>query len=263
MNRETEQSKKKSDNLICRMPYKVNSSNTDMNRRLRAGALTDLLIQAAINSADQLHAGFNQIREQHLFWVLSRITVEIHKILHWYQCGEVETWPKNIEKIIYLRDFLVKDEKQDIAVRATSGWLALDTDTKRPQTIKGDLPHVFTTLKDIHALQILPEKLIPVKEGEISELISTYFDIDLNGHVTASRYLDWMMDTFTVEFHRNHYPRLFSINYLNETWIHERVQLTKTVINDDTFLFEGFNLNRNIIAFLGKIVFKPDKAINK
>lgn len=241
--------------LILTMPYKVTSANADMNKRLRLGALTDLLIQSAINSADGLQAGFGELKQQKLFWVLSRITVEINKPLTWYQFGEVETWPKGVEKIIYLRDFLVRNQEQETVAKATSGWLAIDIETKRPRMLKTELSELFSKLKDRHAIHVLPEKLSPVKEGEISEVKANYFDIDLNGHVTASRYIDWMMDTFSVEFHQNNYPKLLSINYLSETMINETVKLTKYTCDGRTLLFEGLNKNKNIPAFHGKIVF--------
>lgn len=174
----------------------------------------------------------------------------------WYQTGEIETWPKNIEKIIYLRDFFVKDENQQLIARATSGWLAIDMTTRRPRTFAKDgITELFTQLKNRQAITTLPEKLFPVKEGHQSEVNTTYFDIDLNGHVTSSRYLDWMTDTFTPDFHRNNYPKEISVNYLNETLINETIRLTRKTIGSKIFLFEGFNTTRNIIAFLGKISF--------
>ncbi len=40
----------------------------------------------------------------YLFWVLSRINIEIYSPLRWYEEGTVETWPKDLEKILYLRE---------------------------------------------------------------------------------------------------------------------------------------------------------------
>jgi acyl-ACP thioesterase len=241
--------------LITAMPYKVTSANADMHLRLRLGALTNLLIQSAIASADKLQAGFGELKQQKLFWVLSRMTIEISQPLTLSQTGEVETWPKDVEKILYLRDFVVKTQEQQIIAKATSGWLAVDMENKRPRTLEGDYSNVFSKLKDFHALQSQPEKLFAVKEGDISEVKATYFDIDLNGHVTASRYIDWMMDTLPVDFHCNHYPKTLSINYLNETLINETIRLTKATNDGKNFLFEGFNKDRNITAFRGKIGF--------
>ncbi|HBM16753.1 MAG TPA: hypothetical protein DD381_10485 [Lentisphaeria bacterium] len=247
--------KDKQTRLILSIPYKITSADTDMNLRLRMSALSNLLIQSAINSAETLRAGFLDLEKQNLFWVLSRMTIEIDKPLVWNDSLEVETWPKDVKKIFYLRDFLVRNNEQNIVAKATSGWLAIDKLTKRPQTLKQELSDIFSELKDRHAINALPEKLFPVKEGEISELKTTYYDIDLNGHVTSIRYIDWMMDTFPVEFHKNNYPKKVSINYQNETRINETVQITRNTIDGKTFLFEGINRTRNLASFHGKIFF--------
>ena len=81
-----------------------------MFARIRAGAMVNLLIQSAINSAESLGFGFAELREQKLFWVLSRLTVEIYHPLKWNEEAEVETWPKSVEGLLYTRDYIVRDK---------------------------------------------------------------------------------------------------------------------------------------------------------
>lgn len=107
--------------LIQQTSYPVTSADTDMEARLRAGSLINMLIQSAISSADSLGFGFSGIRQQKLFWVLSRLTVEIYQPLIWYQEAKVETWPKDIDGILYLRDFKVTDGSNNLAASAVSG----------------------------------------------------------------------------------------------------------------------------------------------
>jgi medium-chain acyl-[acyl-carrier-protein] hydrolase len=217
------------------------------------GSLINFLIQGAINSADSLGFSFEELRSRKLFWVLSRLTVEIYKPLSWYQTGEVETWPKDLDKILYLRDYMVRDHKNEIIAKATSGWLAIDLETKRPKTIEGIHAALFNQLREKHALNQSPEKLFPVKEGELFEVKTGFFDIDLNKHVTSTRYIDWMMDKFSIEFHQNNYPKKLSINFLKETMPSETIQIIRSSFDEKTFNFEGFNKTSNTIAFRGCI----------
>lgn len=226
-------------NLITFSGFKVTSADTDMFARLRLSAAVNFLIQSAINSADSLGFGYGGIRQQNLFWVLSRMTLELYRPLKWYEKAEVETWPKNIERILYLRDFVLRDEKREITGRATSGWLAVDLETKKLGKIDGIHTEYFAHLKNRHAIAEPPAKLFPVNDGESTEIQSGYFDIDLNGHVTTTRYVDWMMETFPLEFHRNNYPVKLSLNMMKETMPGEKVRLTKNREGDSRFLFEG------------------------
>ncbi len=241
--------------LISLSAFKVTSADTDMVARLRLGALVNFLIQSAINSADSLGFGFGGIRSQQLFWVLSRLTVEIHRPFKWYESVDVETWPKKIERIIYLRDFLVRDKDEEVVVRATSGWLALDMESKRPKKIDNIHADIFSRLHMKYAMAASPEKLMQVRGSDLFEIKSGYFDLDLNKHVTSSRYIDWMMDTFSLEFHTTHYPKRLSVNYLKETMPGETIRIERVQENPDEFHFEGTNLSSNTAAFRGRIDF--------
>ena len=140
--------------------FRITSADTDMYLRLRLGGIVNLLIQSAINSAESLGFGFKGLRKQQLYWVLSRMTVEIYHPLVWNQEVDVETWPKTIEGLLYMRDFIVRDNSQNIIARATSGWLAIDAETKRPKLLDEIEVEMFMFLKDKHALNELPEKLL-------------------------------------------------------------------------------------------------------
>jgi medium-chain acyl-[acyl-carrier-protein] hydrolase len=237
------------------LTFKVTSADTDMYARLRLGSLVNYLIQSAIDSADRLGFGYGGIRHQNLFWVLSRFTVELYRPLKWYETIEVETWPKSLEKLLYLRDFTLRDKDRKIIANATSGWLAVDLTTKRIKKIEGIHADIFDHLKKKHSIFEPPLKLHPVSEGVEFEIRSGYFDIDLNRHVTTTRYVDWMMDTFTLDFHKNHYARKFSLNIMKETMPGETIRLRRNQSNEGQFDFEGINMNSNKNAFRACIEF--------
>lgn len=242
-------------NLTLFSDFKITSADTDMYTRIRAGAVVNLLIQSAINSSEKLGFGFKNLSEQKLFWVLSRLTVEIYSPLKWSHEAEVETWPKSVEGLLYTRDFIIRDKKQNIIARATSGWLAIDIETKKPKIIDGIYAEMFVHLKDKHGLNQSPEKLPATSEGETFTVQSGYFDFDLNKHVTSTRYIDWMMDTFTFDFHQMHFPKRISINFMKETLPGDSIQIVRKLINDSEFLFEGKNNVNSRISFRGKINF--------
>jgi len=146
------------ENLTLYSKFIITTADTDMYARVRAGAFVNLLIQAAINSADSLGFGFGKLKGQQLFWVLSRLTIEINNPLFLTHETEVETWPKTIDHLLYTRDFIVRDKEQNIIARATSGWLAIDTLTKRPKIINGLQAEMFVYLKEKHGIE-LPDSI--------------------------------------------------------------------------------------------------------
>jgi acyl-ACP thioesterase len=235
--------------------FHVTSAETDMYSRLRLGAYINLLIQASIHSADDMGHGFKDLTKRDLFWVLSRLTIKIYRPLQWHDELEVETWAKGMNRLFYLRDYVVRDYEQNVVGRGTSGWLAVDMNTRRPKKIEGERSDLFEYLKDKHAMNELPESLGKVEEGEQFDVRSSYFDIDLNKHVTSTRYIDWMMDTFSPEFHRDHYPGRISVNYMKETKPLETIRILRNQTGEKQYSFEGINLGADTTAFRGKIAF--------
>ena len=235
--------------------FKITSAETDMFLRVRLGGVVNLLIQSAINSAESLGFGFKGLRKQQLYWVLSRMTVEIYQPMTWNQEVEVETWPKTLEGLLYMRDYIVRDDSQNIIARATSGWLAIDAETKKPKILDAIEAEMFVHLKGKHALQESPEKLTAISDGDEFDVKSGYFDFDLNRHVTSTRYVDWMMDTFTVDFHKKHYPRKLSINFMKETLPGDSLTINRSSQDGLNYSFEGTNHANKTAAFRGKIEF--------
>jgi acyl-ACP thioesterase len=235
--------------------FTVTSADTDMFGRLKLSKLCDYLIQSAISSADNLGFGLKFLQKEQLFWVLSRLTVIIEKQLNWYDELETETWPKTIEGPLYIRDFIVRDKKQNIVSKGTSGWLAVDAKTVRPKIINGIITDVFYSLKDKHAVKELPEKIPFMENGEKTEIQTVYFDFDINKHVTTTRYIDWIMNQFTIDFHEKNYPKKLHINFLKEIKPNEKIQLLKNNLANNSFHFEAVNLNSMKQSFRSRLEF--------
>jgi len=242
------------DKLTYRLPYHLTSRDTDMFSRLSLGFLVNMFVQSAMSANATIGFGFDDIRKQNLFWLFSRLTVEFDKTHLWRESGEVLTWIKCNEKFIYLRDFLVLDESKNVVAKATSNWVPVDLIAKRPKMVGGLDERYFVSNKE--ALSYAPEKLFPLKDpDETFERKAVFFDMDLNRHVSSYRYADWMMDTFPLDFHENHYPKKVSINFLNESNAGENLMITKKRSSQTSHMFEGLNESLNSNTFRAIIYF--------
>ena len=241
--------------LITITEFKITSADTDMESRLRPGALFSFLAHAAYVSADNLGFGYEHLKENNLFWVLSRLEIHIRRALLWNEVVEIETWPKDIEGILYIRDFNVRDLQGDIVAQAGTSWLAIDSQTKRPRRKDSFDSDLFSRLSKKRALNESPAKLPDISDGDNFRVRSTYFDIDLNKHVTSSRYIDWMMDSFAVEFHKNNYPSLLSVNYVKETMPDTGIEIIRQSETQNDFYFTGRQPESLKTSFRGRIKF--------
>ncbi|MCA6077941.1 acyl-[acyl-carrier-protein] thioesterase [Fulvivirga sedimenti] len=243
--------------LVCRIEKDVTTAEADMYGRLRAGALINLLIQAAIRSADELGFGLSYLRKKELFWVLSRLSVEIRSPFHWRDTVIIDTWPRDIDGLVYLRDFEARDKDGNILVVGSSAWLAIDKNRKRPTLLSDDANKIFTRLKSKLAGPSVIEKLSPttLTTDYQRTIIPNYFDFDLNGHVTTTRYIDWIMDSYSVDFHAAHRVARIDMNFLQEILPGDRIELNK-VMRDSEHLIEGILVHSGKPSFRARIIFK-------
>lgn len=211
--------------------YRITSADTDINSRLKPSALLGFLIQSAIDSADRMGFGFHDLRKQKLFWVLSRLSLEMKTVPLWYDEIEIETWPRDIEKILYRRDFLIR-QSGNIIGRATSHWLAIDRDTKKPGKVDLEDEWMFISLRDKQAIVEAPAKLAAMISENTGSIETCFTDFDLNGHVTSTRYLEWAMNALSADFHRENIFEKLTINHIRETLPCEHLNTFVSVENN-------------------------------
>jgi medium-chain acyl-[acyl-carrier-protein] hydrolase len=137
----------------------------------------------------------------------------------WNDEVTVETWGSGIDRFYALRDFVVRSRTRENLAVATSSWVIFDRATFRPQKLDR-LRQRFPFRPGISALDANLEKLPPLTEGEIrSRAIVRFTDLDVNRHVTASRFMQWILDSFPTEVLENSTLRSFEINFMAEAQI--------------------------------------------
>ena len=199
--------------------YTVHSYETDSQGALAATGVMNFLQDIASHHASILHFGKDDLEKQNRFWVLSRILVNIERLPGWNEEVEVTTWPRGIDKLFAIRDFVIHDTNGERLVSAVSCWLMVDSDTRRP--VRPD--HLLEKLNGFTPGQdepgIMPGKLDPPSPQAYRSPESPvkYSDLDINMHVNNVKYLQWAVDTYPLSFLQANRIRAIEANYLSET----------------------------------------------
>ncbi|MDR2027748.1 MAG: hypothetical protein LBQ01_09380 [Prevotellaceae bacterium] len=203
--------------LCGRYEYHINSYFTDLKKQLSLPALFCLLQESAYKHAENHNFGWTDMSENNLFWALSRIRVQIDSYPLWNDSIFVETWSKEPDPIMAYRDFEIFLPDRKKLLSATSAWLMLSMETRKPQRIalmKDKFPEPYNR----SALDVRPGKLPQHKKTADNPVIHTvpYSAIDINGHVNNTLYIQWIIDGFPVDYILNHDVCDIEINYLQE-----------------------------------------------
>lgn len=221
--------------LVWNEPLKIRSYDVDFNGRTTSASICRLFLEAAWNHAEALGVGYSHLASQGKFWVLSRLRIEAQGYPAWRSAGTIRTWPRESSALFAMRDFEVLDESGTVMVGGASAWLILDEVSKRPQRLSRLLP----SLAGVSARAALtrdPEKLPDCEAWEgCSPATVRYTDIDVNGHMGSSRYINSMLDAYPFEFHREHMVQVLEVNYLSETRVGEGVNVRTHQTSPDAF----------------------------
>jgi acyl-ACP thioesterase len=93
-------------------------------------------------------------------------------------------------------------------------------------------------------------------ETEYRKLIG-YSDIDFNGHINNSKYVDYAMDCFDVKMHKKYGVKSIEINYIDEALPEDVLVLYKNIspLNANLSYIEGMNEKSGKIVFKSQIEF--------
>jgi medium-chain acyl-[acyl-carrier-protein] hydrolase len=242
---------------ILEEDFLVTSADTDFARKLRISSLINMYIQIAWHHAEELGFGISYLHQNNLAWVLSKLHLKIDAYPEWNDTLKLVTWPKGINRLFYLRDLEVNTKSGKQVARATSEWLIIDTKTKRPK-LKGPDNDVFNKNKDKHAIASLVENIDTLTGNfELFPLKISYSDIDLNQHLTTTRYIDWMFDTFEMDMHEKFHCTEVVLNFMREIPYGIEVSAKRNSCPDkNCHNFEIIKNNTEQTLFRGKIHFK-------
>lgn len=201
---------------ILQKQFRITSRDADFKCDLRLSALINLYIQAAWQHAEILGFGYDHLNAQQLGWALSRLKLKIIKLPSWPGTIVVNTWPKGLNRLFYMRDAEFSDGQGNPFASVTSGWLVFDMNTRRPKLLEAKPASLFHN-ENLHAIN----ETIPALKFDGEPILSAsyhvrYNDIDMNQHLTAMRYIEFMTDTYDISFLKTHQPAELIVNYLKE-----------------------------------------------
>ncbi len=230
--------------------YRVELSHADFKGNLKLSSLFTYFQDIAGLHSENLGMGRKVLYEQHkVIWVLVRIRVDIIKYPKWKDIITVETWPQEPGRVGFDRDFLVRDNEGNILIKAVSTWVVIDVESRRLR--KTNL--VYTGYPPV-----IEERAIDCKLGNLNskgelemayKRTVRYSDIDINGHLNNAKYLDFIMDSFSLEEHKKINIKSIEISYSNEALPGETIIIYKDIseIHSNIIYMKGINEKDDLI----------------
>lgn len=181
-----------------------------------------------------------QMDSMNLGWILTRLKVEFTRLPRVGEKLTIETWPTPNRHLFFPRSHVFRDESGVQIGCANSLWTTMNLTERR--VAKSDF--VISRMpdnRDLAPAAGMPATVKPLDgEPAVGAVISHFSDLDTNGHVNNTRYMDWCMNALGLELLRDRCLTAFDINFDSEIMPGCEIH-TELTLAGDRFAFIGFD----------------------
>lgn len=199
---------------IYRQSFTLGDGDADRFCRLRPSRLLYYVQEVSGMHSSLLSWDYARLADKRLFWAATRHRAQIERLPQLGETITLETWPMPTTRVAYPRSTVAYDADGHVCFRTVTLWVLMNLDTRAMILPGKSGVTVAGTLRGSELA--LPGSLIPKPFAAACERHVRYTDLDRNGHMNNTRYLDWVDDLLPSAFHETHTPREFTVCYLSE-----------------------------------------------
>ena len=200
---------------IYTQQFTINDNAVDRYGRLKPSMILFYVQEMAGRHFDLIAMDYDQLAAKGMIWAIIRQRVQISRIPTRGETIRVETWPMPNTRAAFPRSVIAYDAEGHEVFRSISLWVLMDVNTRSmilpaksglsvPGTVRGN--------------ELAPPTALPSKVMANHRSRSVCFtDLDRNGHMNNTRYMDWIDDLLPSAFHEEHTVKEFTVCYLSET----------------------------------------------
>ena len=238
--------------------HTINHMDVDCFGRCKYAVLLYLAQEAATGHCDLLKLDWDTMAQKGLFWAVIRTHVQVNRLPRLGETVTVRTWPMPTTRTAFPRAVVICDEEGNELVQILSLWVLMDRST-RAMVLPGksgvDVPGLLTGCEIA-----VPGSIVP-HSGEAKACRTvTFTELDRNGHMNNTYYLNWVSDLLPAAFHKDRPAKEFTVCYLSEARENQTVELQYQLSEEGILQVDGYNQKtddhgKNTRVFSVKMVF--------
>lgn len=187
-------------------------------------------------------------------FMLSRLDMEIYEPIHCDEVFTVASWPCPSQRATFLRNYTVeKDGKQMVAI--ASQWVLVDIESRKVLKVE-DLDMSSCYFGEY--IELYSDKLRIPKNVELEKAgqkIVNYSDLDYNGHMNNTYYLDVLSNYIPELAAGTHRVKSVRLHYSKEATLGDVITINMAKPEADKYFFKTVKENGelNIACEIGVV----------
>lgn len=216
--------------------YAVTPDRVDEKGFCKLSSLLYYCQEAAGGHCKLLHLDWDNLAKRGLFWALIRTRLEITRLPRAGETITVVTWPMITTRTAFPRAYEGRDQAGTVLFRCTSLWVLMHKES-RQMLLPGKSDVILDGIVLGDELPA-PGSLPPITgQGAVSRQVSQE-DLDRNGHMNNTRYMDWVWAHLQEAFPGISAPTGFSACYLSEALAEQNLTLSHRKDDDGSICVE-------------------------
>ena len=199
---------------IYQQHFTITDNCVDCFGRLKNSTLLYFAQEVAGQHFSEISMDYEALAQKGMFWAIIRQKVQITRMPRRGETIRVETWPMPTTRVAYPRSVVAYDEAGQEVFRSISLWVLMDLDSRNMILPGKSGISVIGTLRGNELAA--PASLTPKVLTQSRTRPVCFTDLDRNGHMNNTRYLDWIDDLLPSSFHKTHAPKELTVCYLSE-----------------------------------------------
>lgn len=195
--------------------YTIPFDLSDVNGHLKLPTFLSKLLEVSGYHSAALGRSDLYVRDRYgCAWIVTDYELFIEALPTFNEKVIIQTEAVAYNKLICHRQFKVLDQAGRLLIRVESYFALMHFENRKIMPVPDELiaPYQSEKVKKI----VRGAKYTNLENAEKQDYRVRYFDIDLNGHVNNSKYLEWMYDTLGYDFLSCHFPRHIHLKYNRE-----------------------------------------------
>ena len=222
-----------------REDVRILTKDCDLTGQWKPSAILEVMQELAGIHGTLIGVGRNALLQQGVVWVLTRVEVVMDRYPKIGDTVSIETFPMPVRRWFFPRYFIFRNEQGEEIGRAGSLWVLLDVNTRKMAK-----PDICAALMPDNSDLLAPLGL-PATVTEVSGTLETdthipvYTDLDINGHVNNTKYMDWCCNALGIDTMKENCLSRFDVNYNLEILPGQQIRSELRRLGND-FSFSGF-----------------------
>lgn len=227
---------------IIKLTYKIRIDEVDNSHFLTVPNLAKYLQEVAWEASVLRKNSVNDLRENGLTWVLSRLQLQMFQYPKYADEITFETWGAGADKYFIYRNFRIFDSNNTLIGKATSSWIIVDIKQGKMMQMPQEIVDSFVV--DNGEMMQMNKSKIP----DITEVTNEYRlkvrwnDLDINQHTNNTHYYRWAIDGLPINTLTQKQLKYLDIQFKTESKMNDNL-LVKLGQKENKFIHQIINQN--------------------